>query len=65
MTEPMYALGLLGAIAAVMTMLVVGTFAAAGLIFNGEHKTPKATPSPARRPDAPAAPVVSQDGQAV
>lgn len=61
MIEPTYALGLLGAISAVATMLVVGTFASAGLIFNGERKT-RTAPAPATsRPDAATAPVRPQD----
>ncbi len=41
MTEPTYVLTFIAAATTVATVLVLGTFAAAGLIFNGERKPRK------------------------
>ncbi|MDI6912143.1 hypothetical protein [Nocardioides sp.] len=63
MLEPTYVLGFLGAAITVATVLVVGTFAAAGLIFSGRRRGTKA--SATRRPAAgPAARAGHRHGHA-
>lgn len=44
MIELNYILGFIGAATAVVSVLVIGTFASAGLIFTGDHHRPHHRP---------------------
>ena len=62
MIEPTYILGFIGAATIVVTVLAVGTFAAAGLIFTGERKKAE---TPVRRPAATPARTGHRHGHAI